>query len=167
MTTRALARREFGQLALGTLGAAAFADQSRQPRWTPLWNGKNLDGWTTWMRQPEPTSDVPGLKRGADGKYLEPIGSGRDPLKVFTVVRDVDGRPAIRISGEVFGELRHKGSYKNYHLKLQFKWGEKTYPPREKAARDSGILLHCVGEDGAAGGSWMESIECQMNSTTK
>jgi hypothetical protein len=27
---------------------------------------------------------------------------------------------------------------------------------------DSGILLHCVGEDGAAGGVWMESIECQM-----
>jgi Domain of Unknown Function (DUF1080) len=27
---------------------------------------------------------------------------------------------------------------------------------------DSGILLHCVGADGAAGGVWMESIECQM-----
>src|SRR5437016_14275291 len=92
------------------LGAVAIHGQSG---WTSLWNGKDLDGWTTWMRQPEPTSDVPGLKRGADGKYLEPIGSGRDPLKVFTVVRDVDGRPAIRISGEVFGELRHKGSYKN------------------------------------------------------
>ena len=77
-----------------------------QSGWTPLWNGTNLDGWTTWMRQPEPTSAVPGLKRDADGKYTEPIGSGRDPLKVFTVLRDVDGRPAIRISGEVFGELR-------------------------------------------------------------
>src|SRR5437773_11294285 len=87
---------------------------------TSLWNGKDLDGWTTWMRQPEPSSEVPGLKRGADGRYTEPIGSGRDPLKVFTVVRDVDGRPAIRISGEVFGELRRKGSYKNYRLKLQF-----------------------------------------------
>ena len=48
--------------------------------------------------------------RDADGKYTEPIGSGRDPLKVFTVVNDVDGRPAIRISGEVFGELRTKAS---------------------------------------------------------
>ena len=91
--------------------------------WTTLWNGKNLDGWTTWMQQPSPTSEVPDLKRDATGKYLEPIGSGRDPLKVFTVVNDVDGKPAIRISGEVFGELRTKGSYKDYHLKLQFKWG--------------------------------------------
>jgi len=81
-----------------------------QSGWTPLWNGKDLDGWTTWMRQPEPGSDVPGLTKDASGKYTEPIGSSRDPLKVFTVLRDVDGRPAIRISGEVFGELRTKGA---------------------------------------------------------
>lgn len=93
--------------------------------WTPLWNGTDLDGWTTWMREPAPSSEVPGLKRDADGKYTEPIGSGRDPLKVFTVVSDLDGRPAIRISGEVFGELRTKRAFKDYHLKLQFKWGEK------------------------------------------
>jgi hypothetical protein len=48
--------------------------------WTPLWNGTNFDGWSTWMRQPEPGSEVPGLKRDVDGKYTDPIGSGRDPL---------------------------------------------------------------------------------------
>jgi hypothetical protein len=80
-----------------------------QPRgWRSLWNGKNLDGWTTWMQAPSATSEVPGLKRDETGKYLEPIGSGRDPLKVFTVSEDVDGRSAIRISGEAFGELRTK-----------------------------------------------------------
>src|SRR5256885_11553046 len=94
------------------LGAVAIHGQSG---FTPLWNGKDLDGWTTWMRQPEASSDVPGLKRDANGKYAEPIGSGRDPLKVFTVQRDVDGRPAIRISGEVFGELRSRDSFKDYH----------------------------------------------------
>jgi len=94
---------------------------SGQSDWTPLWNGNDLDGWTTWMRQPEAGSEVAGLKKDATGKYTEPIGSGRDPLRVFTVLRDVDGRPAIRISGEVFGELRSKGSFKDYHLKLQSK----------------------------------------------
>jgi hypothetical protein len=68
----------------------------------------------------------------------------------------------IRVSGEVFGCFTTEKEYDNYHLVVEFKWGEKTYPPREKGARDSGILLHCVGEDGAAGGTWMESIECQM-----
>ena len=135
-----------------------------QDGWKPLWNGKDLDGWTTWMQQPSPTSDVPGLKRDADGKYTEPIGSGRDPLKVFTVVNDVDGRPAIRISGEVFGELRSKASFKDYHLKMQFKWGEKKWAPRDRAEtpRDSGLLYHVHSEPGAEGRTWARSVELQI-----
>jgi hypothetical protein len=135
-----------------------------QSGWTPLWNGRDLDGWTTWMRQPEPSSAVPGLKRDAGGKYTEPIGSGRDPLNVFTVVRDVDGRPAIRISGEVFGELRSKGAFKDYHLQLQFKWGEKKWPPRDRPAtpRDSGLLYHVHAAPGVDGRTWARSIELQI-----
>jgi hypothetical protein len=133
-------------------------------KWTPLWNGKNLDGWTTWMQQPSPGSDVPGLKRDADGKYTEPIGSGRDPLKVFSVVSNVDGQPAIRISGEVFGELRTTRSLKDYHLKLQFKWGEKKWPPRDRpeTARDSGLLYHVHAAPGAEGRTWARSVELQI-----
>src|SRR5689334_13601338 len=132
--------------------------------WKPLWNGKNLDGWTTWIQAPSPTSDVPGLKRDADDKYLEPIGSGRDPLNVFTVAQDVDGRSAIRISGEAFGELRSKLSFSNYHLKLQFKWGEKKWPPRDRpeTQRDSGLLYHVHAEPGAQGRTWARSIELQI-----
>jgi Domain of Unknown Function (DUF1080) len=137
---------------------------SGQGGWTPLWNGKDLDGWTTWMRQPEPGSDVPGLKKDATGTYREPIASGRDPLRVFTVLRDVDGRPAIRISGEVFGELRSKGSFKDYHLKLQFKWGDKKWPPRDRPAtpRDSGLLYHVHAPPGQGGRTWARSIELQI-----
>ncbi len=135
-----------------------------QRGWTPLWNGKDLGGWTTWMRQPERSSDVPGLKRDTDGKYTEPIGAGRDPLKVFTVVSDVDGRPAIRISGEVFGELRTRVAFENYHLKLQFKWGVKKWPPRDRpeTPRDSGLLYHVHAEPGAEGRTWARSIELQI-----
>jgi hypothetical protein len=132
--------------------------------WTSLWNGKDLNGWTTWMQQPAPSSEVPGLKRDADGKYTEPIGSGRDPLKVFTVDSDVDGRPAIRISGEAFGELRTTRSFKDYHLKLQFKWGEKKWPPRDKpeTRRDSGLLYHVHAAPGAEGRTWARSVELQI-----
>jgi hypothetical protein len=135
-----------------------------QSGWTQLWNGKNLDGWTTWMQRPSPTSDVPGLARDADGRYTEAIGSNRDPLKVFTVVNDIDGRPAIRISGEVFGELRSKASFENYHLKMQFKWGEKKWPPRDKpeTARDSGLLYHVHSDPGAEGRTWARSVELQI-----
>jgi hypothetical protein len=135
-----------------------------QSGWTSLWNGKDLDGWTTWMQRPSPTSGVPGLPRDANGRYTEPIGSGRDPLKVFTVDADVDGRAAIRISGEAFGELRTKASFKDYHLKLQFKWGEKKWPPRDAAEtqRDSGLLYHVHAEPGAEGRTWARSVELQI-----
>jgi hypothetical protein len=158
-------RREFGILALGTVGAVAVASRADAAiEWTPLWNGKDFTGWTTWMQKPEPTSDVPGLAKDASGKYTEPIGSGRDPLKVFTIVPDVDGKPAIRISGEVFGELRSTRSLKDYHLKLQFKWGEKKWPPRDAAAtpRDSGLLYHVHAAPGVDGRTWARSVELQI-----
>src|SRR4029453_19393550 len=78
---------------VATAALSATLTTAAQSGWTPLWNGRNLEGWTTWMRQPEPTSDVPGLPPAADGRYTEAIGSDRDPLTVFTVAPDVDGAP--------------------------------------------------------------------------
>ena len=105
-------------------------------------NGKDLTGMYTFLR---------------DNKY-------EDPLKVFTVH---DGM--LHISGQEFGGITTKQSFKNYHLITEWKWGEKTWEMKVKglerplgASRDAGILLNCVGEDGAAYGHWMESIECQI-----
>lgn len=125
-----------------------------------LFNGKDLSGWYTYQREPEPTSSVEGLQTKA-GKYIEPIGLNKDPLQVFTVVEE-DDEPAIRISGEVFGILVTEQEYENYHLSMEFKWGEKKYPPRENRKRDSGILYHSVGKEGARGRVWMRSVECQV-----
>ena len=93
--------------------------------------------------------------------FLKGYGKNNDPKKVFTVVQE-DGAPAIRVSGEVFGCFTTEKEFENYKLTVEYKWGNKTFPPREKATRDSGILLHCVGPDGAASGYWMESIEYQL-----
>ena len=122
-------------------------EQGKAADWQSLFNGKNLEGWDTWLGKPH--------------KGTEVIGLNKDPDKVYTVVA-VDGKPAIRISGQVFGALTSKQEYDNYHLKLQFKWGQKKWPPREKAVRDSGLLYHCVGPQGAAGTFWMRSQECQI-----
>lgn len=111
-----------------------FADQVKES--IVLFNGKDLTNFYT---------------------YLRGHGKNKDPEKVFSVV---DGM--IRVSGKTFGCFVTEKEFSNYHLKVEFKWGEKTWPPRLKATRDSGILLHCVGEDGKAGGVWLESIECQM-----
>ena len=137
---------------------------SNQGEWVALFNGEDLSGWYTYQRQPEPTSEVAGIPRDEEGIYLEPIGLNNDPLHVFTVVEE-DGEPAIRISGETFGILVTDEEYENYHFKLEFKWGDEKWPPREELKMDSGILYHSIGPEGAWGGVWMKSLECQVQET--
>lgn len=101
-----------------------------------LFNGRDLAGFYTWLR---------------DYKY-------EDPHKVFTVANGV-----IRISGEDWGGLTTKGDYSNYRLIVEWKWGGPTHGNRSDKARDSGILVHGAGEDGAGnGGIWLESYESQI-----
>jgi hypothetical protein len=68
----------------------------------------------------------------------------------------------LHVSGRGYGYVATKQSYRDYRLILDFKWGEKTWGKREKAARDNGILLHAYGPHGAFAGTWMASIEAQL-----
>ena len=109
-----------------------------------LFDGKTLDNFYTWV-----------------------VDSHReDPLRVFTVVDQVDGAPAIRVSGEKWGGLTTRESYRDYHLIVEFRWGFLTWAQRKNAARDSGVLVHGQGADGSTGrdfnGPWMRSIEAQI-----
>lgn len=137
---------------LGILGAVfslcapSFAADAG---WTPLFNGKDLSGWTTWISMQPITENMkaPTSVRGLNN----------DPLHVFTVV---DGM--IRVSGEEWGAVSTTGEYENFHLKFEFKWGSKKWPPRLNAPRDSGMLYYAVGPEGAQSGHWMRSHEFQL-----
>jgi len=144
-------------LALGTAQATA-ADA-----WRPLWNGRDLASWTTGLAKSRTSAVLHDAPRDAKGNFSQPIGPNRDPLGVFSVV-NTDGQPAIRISGQVFGEPRSTAAFTDYRLRLQFKWGEKKGPPRETAEtpRDSGLLYHVHAEPGAEGRTWARSIEIQI-----
>jgi hypothetical protein len=109
-----------------------------------LFDGKSLDAFYTWL-----------------------VDSHReDPLRVFTVVDQVDGAPAIRISGEKWGGLITRDAYRDFHLIVEFRWGLLTWGQRGRATRDSGVLVHAQGADGNTGrdfnGPWMRSIEAQV-----
>jgi hypothetical protein len=97
-----------------------------------LFNGKNLDGFDTFLRTK---------------------GLNNDPDKVFQVENGL-----IHISGSEFGYLITKKEFSNYYLHAEFKWGEGTHAPREGKARDNGILLYVVGPNQV----WPRSIEFQM-----
>lgn len=80
-----------------------------------------------------------------------------DPLLVYTCKDGV-----LQITGESWGGLTTKDEYANYHMVCEFKWGERTWGKRKERARDSGILVHCIGPDGGFHGTWMASLEAQI-----
>ena len=99
-------------------------------------------------------------------KWLGPLGRDNDPNQVFTIVDRIDGAPAIRVSGQDWGGITTREDYANYKLVLEFRWGSVTWGARQDRARNSGILLHCVGEDGNYKndfkGHWVSSIEYEI-----
>jgi hypothetical protein len=101
-----------------------------------LFNGQDLSGWYT---------------------FIKDRGKNIDPLNVFSVKNGM-----ISISGEEYGSIVTDEEYENYRLTVEFKWGDKTFAPREFNTRDGGVLLHSNGKDGGYNGTWMNSIECQI-----
>jgi hypothetical protein len=99
----------------------------------PLFNGKDLSGLTTWLK---------------DTKH-------DDPRQVFKVSDGV-----LHISGDGDGYVATEKPYRDYRLIVEYKWGRRT--DGGKFVRNSGILLHATGPDGGAGGTWMSSVECQL-----
>jgi hypothetical protein len=102
----------------------------------PLFNGKNLDGWYS---------------------FLNSKGKSNDPEKVFNIE---DG--LLHISGKEFGYICTELEFENFHLIAEFKWGEKKYPPRDAdtTKRDNGICFYMPAT--AKDTVWPVSIECQV-----
>src|SRR5207245_11670544 len=104
--------------------ASAAPPGKAGPPWTALFNGRDLTGWETWLGISDPSVAGLDLPKDPSGRYLAPVGLNTDPKHVFTVV-DVDGGPTIRISGEIFGALTGQAEYDDFHLRAEFKWGQK------------------------------------------
>jgi hypothetical protein len=126
---------------------------SKNSNWQSLFNGKDLTGWDTFL----------GPKYDTTLKKFDTIAVGLniDPSGVFDVVK-MGEKNVIRISGENFGGISTTREFENYHLQLQFKWGQLKWPPRKTSKKDSGLMYHAVGPHGADGGNWMRSHEFQI-----
>ncbi len=68
----------------------------------------------------------------------------------------------LHVSGDGWGGLITNEKYRDYHLIVEFRWGEKTYGTRVDRARDSGVLVHGWGPDGGYGNTWPASVEAQI-----
>src|SRR5688500_8136637 len=66
---------------------------------TPLWNGKDLSGLTTWLKDTQRA----------------------DPRSVFKVTDEM-----IHLTGDGVGEVCTVQQYRDYHLVVEYKWGRRT-----------------------------------------
>jgi hypothetical protein len=104
--------------------------------------------------EPQPIHLLSGNDLSPFYPFLTNSSAGSDPDHVFTLTNGV-----LRITGQHYGYLATKQTnFANYKLIAEFRWGEQTWSPRATNARDSGVLVHCVGKDNV----WPKSIEAQI-----
>jgi len=107
--------------------------------WVSLFNGRNFDGWYT---------------------FLPSTGKNSDPKKVFKVENGMVHILDVPVTSEKqeFGYLSTEKDYGHCRIHAEFKWGTKRFPPREEDKRDSGLLYFFTGPDKV----WPRSLECQI-----
>jgi hypothetical protein len=103
------------------LASPARADEP----WTPLFNGKDLAGWTPKIRGEAFGEDKDKTFRVEDGV----IRVGYENYKEF---------------GERFGHLFYKEPFSKYRLRIEYRFvGDQCKGGPGWATRNSGVMLHC------------------------
>jgi Domain of Unknown Function (DUF1080) len=122
--------------------AATEAAKSEDGKWVRMFNGRNLDGWYT---------------------FLQKHGRNRDPDRVITIE---DG--AIRLykhaedgSSVVMGYIATEKEYGDYHFRFEYRWGTKKFQPRAALKRDAGLYYHIIGADAV----WPMALQFQVEQT--
>lgn len=109
--------------------------------WTPLFNGKDLSGWTAaYSKKPldnRPASALFAVENGVIHVYAtEPNGS--DQVQAF---------------------IETNTDYHDYRISMEYKWGEKKFSPRMDLPRDAGLVYNIYEN---ADFNWPHGVECQI-----
>lgn len=104
-----------------------------------LLNGKDLNGFYTFIRNSDDRKIAPDLNK--------------DPDRVYTLTKEGH----LRVSGQHMGYLATKKNHGNYRLVAEFRWGKKTWDGKGRG-RDAGLFFNATGEDKL----FMKSQECQL-----
>lgn len=107
--------------------------------WQPLFNGRDLNGWYTFLQE---------HGRDADPDRIIAIDDG-----VIHLYRDTPEGSRV-----VMGYIATEKQYGDYHLRLQYRWGEKKFEPRAALPRDAGLYYHMIGDDAV----WPMGLQFQI-----
>ena len=142
-------RRDFSRLvaaiaATGTFDALLADEIQSLPAyagpWMPLFNGVDLSGWTFYQ-------DGVG---GTDKTNAVVVEQGE--IRMLSRLHTGGTRPG-------FGHIATVREYANYHLRLEYKFGDARFEPRLLAKRNSGVLYHVFPERDRV---WPNSVEFQL-----
>ena len=122
---------------------AGAQEAAKKPeRWTPLFNGKDLTGWYTFLQQ---------------------HGKNSDPDHVIVIEDEAIHlyKDAAEKSKVVMGYICTDKEYGNYHLRFEYRWGAKKFEPRYALKRDAGLYYHLNGPDAI----WPRGLQFQIEQT--
>lgn len=121
------------------LAPAAAAQAKPDNGWSPLFNGKNFDGWYS---------------------YLDSAGKNKDPKGVFKIANGMIHILDVPMSGGKSdnGYLSTTQDFSNVRIHAEYKWGVKR---ASEGKRNSGLLYLAVGPDAI----YPTSLECQIEET--
>lgn len=105
----------------------------------PLFNGKDLTGWSPVLENAAPGKDPQGLVTTHDGV-----------VHMYQNVKAGELAP--------FGFVVSDASFSRYHLRFQYRWGGKKFAPRAGNIRDAGIIYHAYESTRV----WPRGIENQV-----
>ena len=110
--------------------------------WKPLFNGKNLKGWSVHYAS----------KTSADAPPAASIFKVEDGL-----IHAYPTQPAGSTQPNAY--LESDADLKDYVVSLEYRWGEKKFAPRNEQVRDAGLIYHVNRE---RTGDWPAGAEAQI-----
>jgi hypothetical protein len=105
-----------------------------------LFNGKNLDGWYSFLRTNGKNNDVHHVFQVEEG-MIHVLGT--DELLSYQ---------------DALGYLATNDEYSDVRIHLEYKWGSKRFPQDSQGKRNSGLLYLFHGTDKV----YPQSLECQI-----
>jgi hypothetical protein len=110
--------------------------------WKPLFNGRNLGGWTVHYASKTP-------------------GDAPPPATLFAVESGTIHAYPTQAAGsrQPNAYLESSAEYQDYVLSLEYRWGEKKFEPRNEHPRDAGVIYHVHRE---RAGDWPAGAEAQI-----
>src|ERR1700721_302863 len=120
--------------------AAAGLPSAGADGWISLLNGHDLTGWYSMLE-----------KSGKDvAQTRKIVMMEQDMLHILG--NEVTAEPMET------GYLATQEEFENVHIRVEYKWGVKRFPPQTLAKRDNGILYGL----GGAAVVWPTCVECQI-----